>query len=55
VENLKKLRKIFVFYLVVSKKNLNFAAQKERQFIQLKIISPLGASKDSILEGRYLF
>lgn len=37
------------------KKVLNFAAQKERQFIQLKIISPSGASKDSILEGRYLF
>jgi hypothetical protein len=55
VENLKKLRKIFVFYLVVPKKVLNFAAQKERQFIQLKIISPLGAPKGSILEGRYLF
>jgi len=38
-----------------SKKVFNFAAQKERQFVQLKIISPSGAPKGSILEGRYLF
>ena len=54
-DDLKKLREIFVFYLVVSKKVLSFAAQRKRQFIQLKIISPSGAPKGSILEGRYLF
>ena len=51
---IEKFRKIFVFYLVVPKKVFNFAAQKERQFIQLNDNKPLRRAERQHTRGALL-